>query len=109
MTVDITTRDGTAVAHLSGEVDLERSPGVRRALLDALGRRVPLVVDLSQVSYIDSSGIASLVEAYQTARKQSTPFILCAVSAAALRVMQLARLDKVFDIRPTLDDALAAV
>lgn len=109
MTVEITSRDGASVAQLRGEVDLERSPGVRRALLDALSRKVPVVVDLSGVSYIDSSGIASLVEAYQTARKQGTPFLLCAVSPAALRVMQLARLDKVFDIRPSLDDALAAV
>lgn len=109
MTVDITNRDGAAVAQLSGEVDLERSPGVRRALLDALSARKPVVVDLSAVSYIDSSGIASLVEAYQTARKQGTPFVLCAVSPAALRVMQLARLDKVFDIRASVDDALAAV
>lgn len=109
MTVDITTRDRTTVAHLNGDVDLERSPLVRRALLDALRDRRPLVVDLSQVTYIDSSGIASLVEAYQTARKQQTPFLLAAVSPRALRVMQLARLDKVFDLRDTLDDALAAV
>lgn len=109
MTVDIITRGRAAVAELTGEVDLERSPAVRRALLDALRERRPLIVDLSRVSYIDSSGIASLVEAYQTARKQNTPFLLAAVSPAALRVMQLARLDKVFDLRDSLDDALAAV
>lgn len=109
MTVEITTRDGATIAALAGEVDLERSPGVRRALLDALSHKAPVIVDLSGVSYIDSSGIASLVEAYQTARKQGTPFMLCAVSPAAVRVMQLARLDKVFDIRASVDDALAAV
>lgn len=109
MTVEMTTRQGAAVAMLSGDVDLERSPLVRRALLEALRDRRPLIVDLSQVSYIDSSGIASLVEAYQTARKQDTPFLLAAVSPKALRVMQLARLDRVFALHDSLDDALAAV
>lgn len=109
MTVDIAARGPATVASLSGEVDLERSPVVRRALLDALRDPRPLVVDLSGVSYIDSSGIASLVEAYQTARKQGTALMLAAVSPAALRVMQLARLDRVFDIRASVDDALAAL
>lgn len=109
MTVDIAVQDGTTVVRLQGEVDLECSPRVRRALLDALRDRRPVVVDLSQVAYIDSSGIASLVEAYQTARKQDTPLVLAAVSPAALRVMKLARLDRVFTIRDSLDDALAAL
>lgn len=81
---------------------------MRRALLDALRDKIPLIVDLSQVTYIDSSGIASLVEAYQIARKQDTALVLAAVSPAALRVMQLARLDRVFTIRDSVDDALAA-
>lgn len=109
MTVDIATRGPATIAALTGEVDLERSPAVRRALLDALHDKRPLVVDLSQVSYIDSSGIASLVEAYQTARNQESVLILAAVSPTALRVMQLARLDRVFNICPSVDDALATL
>ncbi|EKV28624.1 Anti-anti-sigma regulatory factor (antagonist of anti-sigma factor) [Caenispirillum salinarum AK4] len=109
MTVDIAARGPATVAALSGEVDLECSPAVRRALLDALRDGRPVIVDLSLVSYIDSSGIASLVEAYQAARKQGTALMLAAVSPAALRVMQLARLDRVFNIRPTVDDALAVL
>ncbi len=61
----------------------------------------------SAVSYIDSSGIASLVEAYQTARRASTLFALVAVSDAAMRVLELARLDQVFSIHATVTDALA--
>ncbi|WP_404380199.1 STAS domain-containing protein [Caenispirillum salinarum] len=109
MTVHIAARGPATVAALSGDVDLERSPAVRRALLDALRDRRPVIVDLSQVTYIDSSGIASLVEAYQTARKQDSTLVLAAVAPAALRVMQLARLDRVFTIRDSVDDALAAL
>ena len=57
-----------------------------------------MLVDLSQVEYIDSSGVASLVEGYQTAKKQSLKFGLVGVSDAAMSVLKLARLDKVFPI-----------
>jgi anti-sigma B factor antagonist len=103
------TRDvgSTSVVSFQGEVDLENSPTAREVLLDRVRRGRDLVVDLSGVSYIDSSGIASLVEAFQEARKQGTRFALAAVSPSALRVFELARLDQVFAIHATLEDALA--
>jgi anti-sigma B factor antagonist len=68
------------------------------------GRKV--LVDLSGVSYIDSSGVASLVEAFQRAKKSGVEFALVAVNAPALRVLELARLDKVFTIHESLADGL---
>jgi anti-sigma B factor antagonist len=54
------------------------------------------------VTYIDSSGIASLVEAYQTAKKKGLRFGLLAVSEPVMSVLALARLDKVFPIHLSL-------
>ena len=87
--------DGVTVASLSGEVDLESSPRARELLLGLVrsGRRV--LVDLSAVAYIDSSGVASLIEAFQLARR-----------GIPVRVLELARLDRVFTIHATLEDAL---
>ncbi|MTJ83929.1 MAG: STAS domain-containing protein [Telmatospirillum sp.] len=104
----ITSRklDGGAVVRLSGEIDLQNSPDLRRELLDRVADGDPVVVDLAQVSYIDSSGIACLVEAYQMARRHGLRFALAAVSPAALRVLRLARLDEVFIIRDQVADAL---
>jgi anti-sigma B factor antagonist len=99
-------RPAGIVVALDGDVDLQSSPDARTALLAAVGRGKPVFVDLSRVGYIDSSGIASLVEALQRARQNGSPFVLAAVSDAALRVLKLARLDKVFRIFPTLEDAL---
>jgi len=59
---------------LSGEVDLSTSPRARKAILDCLASRRPVLVDLSGVTYIDSSGIASLVEGYQNARSAGLKF-----------------------------------
>ena len=107
MTHDERESDGIRVVALHGEIDLESSPAARGVLLRAVQRRQPLVVDLSGVSYIDSSGIASLVEAFQVARRAGTRFSLAAMSPSALRVFELARLDQVFTIHPSLEAALA--
>jgi len=64
-------------------------------------------VDLSAVSYIDSSGVASLVEAFQASKKKGTRFALVAVNAAAMRVLELARLDKVFTIHESLSEGIS--
>ena len=106
MTHEVRHVDGTAVVRLLGNVDLEHSPVAREALLSCVRAGRDLVVDLSGVEYIDSSGIASLVEAFQESRNRGTHFVLAAVSPAALRVFELARLDHVFTLHDTLEDAL---
>jgi anti-sigma B factor antagonist len=97
---------GAVIASFVGDVDLEHSPKAREVLLQCVERGSNVLVDLSGVSYIDSSGVASLVEAFQVAKKKGTGFALVAVNASALRVLHLARLDKVFKIHDTLEDAL---
>ena len=98
---------GNLVAKLTGEIDLDRAPEVRRLLLDCVKRGQDVFVDLSEVTYIDSSGIAGLVEALQWAKRRGTDLHLIAVSPQALRVFELARLDKVFTIHPDIEAALA--
>jgi len=106
MIVETRDVDGTTVVLLSGDVDLQHSPRLRKTLMELMFDRRPVVIDMSAVSYIDSSGIASLVEAYQMARRNSGRFTLASVSPPALRVLQLARLDKVFTIAPTVEAAI---
>ena len=104
----ITEQSGRTVVALSGEIDMEEAPKVRRALLDVMKQKRDILVDLSQVTYIDSSGIASLIEGLQAARKQKNDLALVSVSQRARRVLELARLDKVFTIHADMATALAA-
>lgn len=97
-----------AVVRLTGSVDLEHAPEVRKSLLAAVSHWRELLVDLSEVAYIDSSGIACLVEALQKARAEDRELGLVAVSRQAMRVLQLARLDMVFPIHDDLAAARAA-
>ena len=90
------THGDLVLVRLRGEVDLSWSQQVRRTILDALGAAQKVGVELSQVSYIDSSGIAALVEGFQSARARGSRFALVAVSDAVRAVLELARLDRVF-------------
>ena len=99
---------GYAVVELTGDVDLSASPEARSAILGCLGQARNVLVDLSSVTYIDSSGVASLVEGYQTAKKKKLRFGLIGVSDAALSVLKLARLDRVFPIHATINERVKA-
>lgn len=94
------------VIHLSGEIDLEHAPQVRKVLLGAVEQGCWVLVDMAEVTYIDSSGIACLIEALQLARKKGADLALVAVNPQALRVLELARLDTVFSIFPDLTSAV---
>lgn len=106
MGYEVRTQGDTTIVALSGDVDLDSSPQVRSVLLESVRAKRGVLVEMSAVAYIDSSGVASLVEAYQSARLGSTSFALVAVSEAAMRVLELARLDRVFSIHESVTDAL---
>ncbi|MGH8119055.1 MAG: STAS domain-containing protein [Gammaproteobacteria bacterium] len=102
------TEGGYTIIELEGEVDLSCSPEVRKVILDILKSGQHLLVDLSAVSYIDSSGVASLVEGYQVAKRKKLKFGLVGVSQSAMGVLVLARLDKIFPIHANVQERIRA-
>ena len=113
MKVDIVT-ERIALGYLvkvKGDVDMNSSSDVREALGKVFSQRPPsmkaLVVDLSQVRYMDSSGIATLVEALQNCMKQGLHLRLAELSPPVKDVFELARLAAVFEIYTSLNDAMA--
>jgi len=98
------TNGSYTIVSLAGEVDLHCSPDARKQILGLLGDNNNVLIDMSAVEYIDSSGIASLVEALRLAKANNVEFGLVSVSAPAMKVLQLARLDKVFKINDSVSD-----
>ena len=89
-----------SVIRVRGEVDLYSSPELRKAILKAIpSTDGEMAIDLSGVTYIDSSGIATLVEGLRSAKENGTEFALLAPSQAVTQVLELARLDKIFEVR----------
>lgn len=107
MEYEIKKQDKFTIVLLKGDVDLYYSPGAREAILEHLNKKQNVLVDLSQVTYIDSSGVASLVEGYQMAKDHELEFGLVGASDAAINVLQLARLDKVFPIYGSVAERLS--
>lgn len=105
-----TRRNGNAtILDVMGDIDLYNSPEVRKAVLEAV--RAPgaerVVMNLKGVRYIDSSGVASLVEGLKTSRVQNVKFVLLGLSPAAREVLELSRLIKVFDVAESEEQALS--
>ncbi|HER25838.1 MAG TPA: anti-sigma factor antagonist [Rhodospirillales bacterium] len=102
--------DGTTViVTFSGEIDLEHSPKAREVLLDGLDKGRSMIVDMSGVNVIDSSGVASLLEAFQLARNKGMDFYIAAITDPVFRVFKLARLETVFDIVDSVADGMDKV
>ncbi|MGB0683297.1 MAG: STAS domain-containing protein [Magnetovibrionaceae bacterium] len=96
MKSEVKTKDDIMCVALSGDIDLEFSGEVRRVLMETIPKGRLIEVDMREVSLIDSSGVASLLEALQMARKSGKDFILLNVTDPVMRVLRLARLDTVF-------------
>lgn len=94
------------VISLEGEIDLHVSPRIAATLIAAVKKKPrKLIVDLAKVSYIDSSGLAVLIEAMQSVEKYGGKFALAALQENVKPIFEIARLDQVFRIFPDVDSA----
>jgi anti-sigma B factor antagonist len=97
---------GTTIVDVVGQIDLGSSPALRKTLLESLNGTKSVAINLSAVKYIDSSGIASLVEVLREARNSNKRLVLFGLTGAVLQVLQLTRLTGVFEICETEEQAL---
>ncbi len=100
---------GVVVVHPSGDIDMSRSPELRAAIRSVQERKPPkLVVDLSDVEYMDSSGLATLVEAMRTSKANKTAMVICGMHDKVRSIFEIARLNQFFTIVDDLDAAVSA-
>jgi len=103
-------KQNAAILKIVGDVDLYSSPQVRKKILALMKKKTEnLLVDLDGVSYMDSSGVATLVEALQLMKKRRGKLKLFNLRPAIRDVFELSRLDKVFDICEDENQAMAAI
>lgn len=108
MNVERAEEKGAVVFTVEGQVDMHTSPQLRQQLRTALEkRRSPVVVDLTAVSFIDSSGLATLIEALQGVGRYGGKLRLAGLSPAVKNLFRLSNLASIFDIRETREEALA--
>jgi anti-sigma B factor antagonist len=111
--VNISTRQSghATTVDINGDVTLYNSPEIRKVLMDALNKKGTerVIVNMSGVNYIDSAGVASLVEGLKLARTLKNTFALYGLNKHPREVLELTRLIKVFEIYDTENEAVNAI
>ena len=98
----------TEILVLDGEIDLHRSPEIKELLQPLTQRKAPrILLDLSGVTYMDSSGLAVVIEALQSVLSYGGKFGLFGLQDSVRNIFEIARLDQVFEIFPDKTTALA--
>lgn len=100
-------QEDAAIVDVIGDIDLNRSMELQKALLDVLDqgpRRI--VVNLSEVPYMDSSGVASLVKLLSRTRKGGSQLYLVGLTQRVRSLFEITRLDAVFNIQASEKQAL---
>jgi anti-sigma B factor antagonist len=113
MPVSITTRQNGAatIVDVGGEVTLFNAPELRKVLMDLLKlQKAPrVIVNMTKAAYIDSAGVACLVEALKVARESKLGLALFGLNRVAKEVFELTRLIRVFDVYGTEEEAVRGV
>ena len=108
LTLDVTTHGDQTVVALGGEIDLATHGDLRATLNDLIvGGAVNLVLDLSEVTFLDSTGIGALIGTRRRVHAFQGSLVVVCPDEAILKIFTITGLEKVFDIRPTLESALA--
>jgi anti-sigma B factor antagonist len=101
-------KDRLNVLPLDGEIDLNVLPDVTTALNGMIAKKPQqLVVDLSRVTYIDSAGVAALIQAMQRVEAYGGKFALARLQETVRSIFEISRLDRVFQIFPDVDTAMS--
>lgn len=109
LNVNQNVEDNVHIFTLSGTFDSYTSPEAREALQESAGQRpANIVVNLEGVNFVDSTGLATLVQAMKRSRQNEGDLLLCGLQQQVRMVFELTRLDQAFHIYPTERDAVAA-
>ena len=110
MRLNESIEEGVDVFALEGEIDLHYAPVLRTLLQTKLKTRCPaLILNLAKVDYIDSTGLASIIEYFRDAAKHSGILCLTGLNDDLKTTFEIVRLDKAIPIFPTVKEAVTAL
>ena len=105
---DVQEKDGAVIISLAGEVDMKCSSELRAKFMELFkSRPAVLIVDMTEVEFMDSSGLAILVETLKWCRQNDSKLKLIGMVQTVRNVFEISRLDSIFQICDTIEEALA--
>lgn len=106
MKISQRNKEEVRILEVAGDVDFHSSPELRKCLQEVLEEKIgKLLINLKQVKYIDSSGLATFVEALQKMKRSNGKMILSDLTPAVRGVFEIAKLDRVFSLVETEGEA----
>jgi anti-sigma B factor antagonist len=107
LTIEVRHEQGCAIVTVAGEIDISTVTPLRDRLFEVAASGAPLVVDLEQVSFIDSVGLATLVGAAKRAAAHGGTMQVACALAKIRQLVRLTQLDRRIPLFHTVDEALA--
>ncbi len=104
MDVKTSQQDGVSVIQVGGEINISSSPELRKVFERETSKKI--VVDLEKVSYVDSSGLATLVEMLKRTKSQGGSLGLAGMSDKVKSLFEITKLDKLFSLFPNRLEAI---
>ncbi len=110
LAINILKQNSATIVEVDGEVDLYSSPDVRKSLYQLIDKKTTIIiVDLKEVPYMDSSGVATLVEGWQKVKSYGGKILLTSLRKEVRDVFALTKLEDFFEIYDTREDALKSI
>lgn len=99
MPMKVETKNGLTVCYVEGEIDINTSPGVKKSFDKLISSKTPkIIINLSRVTYVDSSGLATLVEILKNMRSYGGRLRLSDMSSKVKSLFEITKLEKLFEI-----------
>lgn len=99
MAVRIDPRKDLTVCHIDGEIDINSSPAIKKSFDKLISQKTPkIVINLSKVTYVDSSGLATLVEMLKNMKSYGGRMRLASMSPKIKSLFEITKLEKLFEI-----------
>ena len=98
MTYKVTEEGDTSTVFLDGEIDMDKTEGAKEVIFPLIDGGKNVNLNLSNVQYMDSSGISVLIECHQKALEKGTKLIVKDVSKSVLKVIMMAKLEQILNL-----------
>ena len=98
MSYKVTEEDGISIVHLDGEIDMDVTEKAKEVIFPHIDAGKEVHLNLSNVQYMDSSGISVLIESHQKALEKNTKVIIKDVSKSVLKVIMMAKLEQILNL-----------
>ena len=98
MSYKVSEEGNISTVHLDGEIDMDVTEKAKEVIFPVIDSGKEVLLNLSQVQYMDSSGISVLIESHQRALEKNTKVIIKDVSKSVLKVIMMAKLEQILNL-----------